>query len=183
VEKSGTSRAMLALRIGVLAALTLIGAVFAYRHIADASSQGPIPAAKRDREAKDASRRFGRRAPKPSDTRAPRPAQSSTPGWEKGIVDDDESPSSDYAIRNRWVGTVHGSDVVVFAGASASDASQGLVVVQQLAGDGSASDPQAFVTPTKAGPVHVTTVHGSRVTLVADDGTTFTFDAATLRFD
>jgi len=39
------------------------------------------------------------------------------------------------------------------------------------------------VTPTKAGPVHVTTVHGSRVTLVADDGTTFTFDAATLRFD
>src|SRR5207237_7439676 len=53
METIRRSRATIALRVGVLAALTLVGAVIAYRHIADASSQGPIPAAKRDREAKD----------------------------------------------------------------------------------------------------------------------------------
>ena len=182
MERSGTSRTTLVLRIGVVAALTVLGAVFAYRHIADASSQGPIPAAKRDREAKDASRRRNDRAPKPSDTRAPRPASSATPGWQRGIIDDDESPSSAFAIRNRWVGRVRGGDVAVFAGASASDGTQGVVVVQQLADDGSAGAPRSFDTPTRAGAVHVTAVQGSRVTLVAEDGTTFTFDAATLRF-
>ena len=183
MEKSGTSRATHALRIGVLAVLTLIGAVFAYRHIADASSQGPIPAAKRDRESKDASRRAGRRAPKPANTRAPRPPASPTPGWQRGIIEDDESPSSAFAIRNRWVGTIDGDDVAVFAGAAASDATQGVVVVQRLSADGSASPPRGFDTPTKDGAVHVTAVRGSRVTVVAEDGATFTFDLSTMRFD
>jgi len=182
VEKPGSSRSTLVLRIAVLGVLTLIGAVFAYRHIADASSEGPIPATKRERESKDASHRTGARAPKPSDTRAARPADGPTPGWQKGIIADDESPSSAFKIRNRWAGTVRGGDVVVFAGARTDDDSQGVIVVQQLASDGSASTPTAYDTPTRSGAVHVTEVKGSRVTLLTDGGTTFTFDVVTMRF-
>jgi len=182
METIRRSRATIALRVGVLAALTLLGAVVAYRHIADASSQGPIPAAKRDREAKDASRRGNGRVPKPADTKAGRPSPGATPGWEKGIVSNDESPSADYVVRNRWSGTVRGKQVVVFAGASASDAAQGVVLVQQRSDDGSADAPQPYVTPSKAGAVHVVAVQGTRLTLEADDGTSFAFDVATLHF-
>jgi hypothetical protein len=182
METAERSRRIRILRVGLLTVLAITGAVFAYRHMADASSEGPIPAAKRAHMDTDAARRKQARAPKVADPSVARPSPGAV-AWEEGIMADDESPSRDYLVRNRWGGTVQGRQVVVFAGASASDATRGVVLVQVVSADGGSSPPRAFDTPSASGAVHVVAAHGSRLTLAADEGARFVFNVATLRFE
>jgi len=87
-------------------------------------------------------------------------------------------PGSLYRFENRWVMETPGRAIIVYAGASATDPTQGLVVVDSsprgIGGD--------FPTPTKSGAVHVADADGQRLTLVAADGTAFIFDVAALTY-
>ncbi len=39
-----------------------------------------------------------------------------------------------------------------------------------------------FLTPVKAGTTHIVDANGTQLKLVAEDGTSFTFDVSTLKF-
>jgi len=75
-----------------------------------------------------------------------------------------------------------GVSIVMFAGSSVTDPTQGVVGMRKdNPSDG--SKPSTLVnTPGKHGFVRITAVNGSVVSLVAKDGTTFTFDYDTLKF-
>jgi hypothetical protein len=181
MERIRRSRASIALSGGLLALLAIAGATVAYRHIADASSQGPIPADKRARLDHEAASRGHRRAPK-SDPSAARPT-SAPVAYETGIVDDDESPSREFVVRNRWGGTVHGHRYIVFAGTRTSDASLGVLLVQEVTADGGAGAPRPYEAPARTGALRVVSVRGAELTLSADDGTGYVFDMIELRFE
>lgn len=87
-------------------------------------------------------------------------------------------PGSLYSFENRWVMETPARAIIVYAGSSATDPAQGLVVVD--------SSPRGvggtFPTPTKSGSVHVVGADGQRLTLAAADGTTFVFDVAARAF-
>jgi len=185
MEDKDRSRRSTAIRIGSVAALMLVAATLAYRHVtADASSQGPLAPGKRERlDTEAASRGHGFRAPKPADTSAGRPAYSGPVTWDTGIIADDEPPTRDYVVRNRWGGNVEGGQVIVFAGALASDETQGVVLVQRVSSDGASSAPVPYQTSIRSGALHVTSVQGPRIMLATDTGTRFVFNLASLRFE
>jgi hypothetical protein len=78
-----------------------------------------------------------------------------------------------YSIQNRWYGTLNGHLIGVYAGALADDGDRGMVYVIQWL------DPRLehrYLTPLRAGPVHVVAEQNLRLTLVSTNGTTFYFD-------
>ncbi|MHB8644335.1 MAG: hypothetical protein ACYDAR_00940 [Thermomicrobiales bacterium] len=91
-------------------------------------------------------------------------------------------------VSNEWFGTVNGQPIAVFAGTDSTwdargivyDSGQGYVAV----GVGKITDNNyhEYLTPTKHGGVKITAVNGTMVSLVAEDGTTFTFDLDTRTF-
>ncbi len=182
MERKGRSRASIALRVAVPVVLAVLGATVAYRHIADASSQGPIPADKQERADRDLAGRGHTRARKPADPNAARPA-SSPATYETGIVADDESPSRDFVVRNRWGGSVGAHRYIVFAGARSSDLSQGVLLVQGVTAEGGAGAPEPYDAPVGGGALHVVSAEGARLTLATDSGTSLVFDLAALRFE
>jgi hypothetical protein len=78
--------------------------------------------------------------------------------------------SRDVTIQNRWQAILNGEPIQVFAGALYEDSQQGLIIVLFPSPAG------RFYTPTGAGAVRITAESGMRLTLLADDGTTFYFD-------
>jgi hypothetical protein len=181
MKRNRRSRASIAVSGGVLAFLAIVGATLAYRHIADASSQGPIPADKRARLDHEAATRGHRRAPK-SDPNAARP-RSAPVSYDTGIVNDDESPFREFVVRNRWGGAVQAHRYIVFAGARTSDASLGVLLVQEVTSDGRAGAPRPYEAPARTGALRVISVRGAQLTVSADDGTRYVFDMIALRFD
>jgi hypothetical protein len=99
-----------------------------------------------------------------------------------GIFEDVIGPFSpqEMIVTNAWQDRVNGQWVQVYAGASADDPTQGLVavLVQPL----SASTGSLHATPSRAGAVRITSAHGSLLTLTAEDGSIFVFDASTRQF-
>jgi len=182
MKRNGRSRASIAVRVGVLALLAVIGATVAYRHIADATSQGPIPADKQARLDRDRATRGHGRAPKVADPNDLRPT-SGPVAYETGIIADDESPMREFVVRNRWGGTVQGRRYIVFAGARTSDPTQGVVLVQEVTSAGDSSAPRPYDTPGRTGAVQVVSLQGSRLTLATDAGARVVFNMATLRFE
>jgi hypothetical protein len=88
----------------------------------------------------------------------------------------------DLVIENYYAAYANDVLFVVVAGSVKGDAERGFVgVATTQVKHGLVSDNRSF-TPTKHGSVHITAVNGSLVTLVATDGTTFTFDYATYTF-
>jgi hypothetical protein len=182
MERIGRSRASIAVG-AVVVLMAIVGATVAYRHIAaDASSEGPMPANKRARLDCEAASRGHRRAPKAADPRTERPT-SGPSEYETGIVNDDESPSREFVVRNRWGGKVQGHQYVVFAGARTSDASQGVLLVQEVTADGEASEPDPYEAPPGTGALRVVSVEGARLTLSTDSGTRYVFNMVALRFE
>jgi len=182
MERIGRSRASIAL--GALVVLTaIVGATVAYRHIAaDASSEGPMPANKRARLDREAASRGHRRAAKAADPRTERPT-SGPAEYETGIMNDDESPSREFVVRNRWGGKVQGHQYIVFAGARTSDVSQGVLLVQEVTADGGASAPVPYEAPPGAGALRVVSVEGPRITLSTDADMRYVFNMIALRFE
>jgi hypothetical protein len=85
-------------------------------------------------------------------------------------------------MSNHWQNTIGSDFVIVSAGVSAEDASQGMLVVMRVSGDRIKFTRNVFLTPQKAGTVQVTAANGTLLALQAANGTQFTFDAATNTF-
>jgi hypothetical protein len=85
-------------------------------------------------------------------------------------------PSFAFTIQNRWQAILNGEPIQVFAGALFEDSQQGLVIVFGVSSGG------RYNTPTRAGAVRITEESGLRLTLLADDGTTFYFDVPSRLF-
>lgn len=91
-----------------------------------------------------------------------------------------------YFTTDKWIATINGKQIVVEAGAINQDVVgilpkpwQGIVFVR------SDDDPNFggfFLTPVKAGTTHIVDANGTQLKIVAEDGTTFTFDVSTLKF-
>lgn len=80
---------------------------------------------------------------------------------------------------NSWSITANGQDLLVYAGADGKNHQQGVVIVYWKS-DG---HDNWVPTPSAHGVVKITDAQGTTLTLSALDGTTFTFDAATQKFD
>ncbi|MHB8646452.1 MAG: hypothetical protein ACYDAR_11760 [Thermomicrobiales bacterium] len=107
----------------------------------------------------------------------------STPVILTGIFELGENPyrRGQPAI-NEWFGSLNGKAVAVYAGYLYSDSTQGLVGVATSQPDGTSDTYQEYLTPKKDGFVRITAVNGTQVSLIAKDGTTFTFDLGTRTF-
>jgi hypothetical protein len=90
--------------------------------------------------------------------------------------------SGDFKDTNLWVERLPDRNIGVFAGGDGyiGDPTQGLLVIIIKSPDRVPIGPvETYRTPTKAGPVTITDAVGERLTLQAEDGTTFYFDVAT----
>lgn len=110
-----------------------------------------------------------------------------------GEIDDHPNGLSGYKIMNAWYQRSGERSITVYAGArrvllqeeseraqqAVYDTSQGIVWTRGAPGLGRWG---TFDTPGKHGPVRVVDAVGERLTLVAEDGTTFYFDARTGQF-
>lgn len=83
-----------------------------------------------------------------------------------------------YVIENVWFGLRDGEKINVYAGIHSTDPAQGLVHVFRFNG-GTETD---YLTPIKAGSVHIVKGQNDRLVLLSTDGTTFYFDVPTLQF-
>lgn len=85
-------------------------------------------------------------------------------------------------VANRWVEASANPDasIAVFAGALKQDPSQGVLYVWP--GPASSSPGGFYVTPSKSGSIHITNADGHRLTVLAEDGTTFIFDTNSRTF-
>jgi hypothetical protein len=102
-----------------------------------------------------------------------------------GILDDVQGalPTSTAGLLNAWQGRAGGGFVPVYAGATAGDGEQGVVVVVTLEDDRHPTLGQQLVkTPSRSGALRVVAANGSLLTLQAEGGASFTFDAAARRF-
>ncbi|MGI8690100.1 MAG: hypothetical protein ACR2M3_16095 [Thermomicrobiales bacterium] len=101
-----------------------------------------------------------------------------------GIVDSRQNPfHRKQAVENSFFGSLNSEHVAIFAGASEDDLMQGVIgVATGQEGSNSEDAYQEYLTPTKHGWVRITAVAGTQVTLVAKDGTPFTFDLNTRTF-
>lgn len=117
------------------------------------------------------------RAPK-DPVKAPAAPPQSDAAPPRGIIAEGQAPfsSQDAVIRNQWQDVVDGAWVHAYAGALASDRSQGLVIVVRRPLDGSAITGDRYLTPTKAGAVHFVTANGLQLVLRSQSGGQLTFD-------
>ncbi len=108
-----------------------------------------------------------------------------TPTVVTGIIKNVVPPThSDAYVDSEWRGIEGNLLTVIWAGELQSDFDQGVVLVDQidLSGPYVYKAPKEIRTPTKHGSVKITTVNGMLLTLQAEDGTIFTFDASALAF-
>jgi hypothetical protein len=87
---------------------------------------------------------------------------------------------SQYTVVNSWLTTNRSRPVVVFAGALAGNAEQGVVVVVGCVG--TVENPHsvhAYPTSAKDGALTLTASHGSELTLRATNGAVYLFNART----
>ncbi len=88
-----------------------------------------------------------------------------------------------YLFENVWVENKANKIIEVYAGKITDDPAQGLVIVDELNPDSSPlPGGGVYVSPEKHGSVHIIDATGERLVLQAQDGTTFIFDVAALKF-
>src|SRR5512145_2130783 len=91
-----------------------------------------------------------------------------------GITKDCESAfSHTMDITNCWFGFIKDEYVSVFAGTFEGDIHQGILTVSRI----SRSRAETYKTATQHGTITITEATGTRLTLTAQDGTIFIFDA------
>lgn len=157
----GTRGQRLWIGLGAGAALLLVGALVGSRAGA-ASSAGPSP------------------------TPPSAVSEASPPPIPTGIIDLGPSSAGPVSptiltMTDRWQQLDSKGDLLqAIAGADAQNGNQGEVVVQTLETTNwnVVGSQQIYPTPTKDGAVAITAVDGSSLTVVAKDGTTWTFDVA-----
>jgi hypothetical protein len=89
-------------------------------------------------------------------------------------------PGSFNETNSWWTGTASGAHVIVWAGASATDFHQGLLVVGSYEGENVVARSWLTVkVPASGGAVKITGAKGKVLTIVAANGSTHTFDSVT----
>lgn len=103
----------------------------------------------------------------------PSPGDNAPPYVPKeGIFEPAEDILAEWDFVNYWVGHVRDQWVSVYAGSQDADPTQGGVVVAPYG-----PPPGQFLpTPVAAGSVKIVSAQGTRLTLLAADGTTVVFD-------
>jgi hypothetical protein len=85
-------------------------------------------------------------------------------------------------ITNHWQDTIGSDFVIVSAGVSADDPTQGMLMVLRVSGDRATYNRQVILSPQKSGALNVVSSNGPILTLSSASGTQFTFDAVTNTF-
>lgn len=100
--------------------------------------------------------------------------------WPEGIFADSEAPApgSVFLGSNRWVGTVAGRSVAVYAGHAGDNPATGRLMVVTAASDMSV-DSSHFVDLPGSGALHIMSANGTTLTIVDDQGGRHSFDAST----
>jgi hypothetical protein len=106
-------------------------------------------------------------------------AASASPKWPEGIFADSEAPapSSVFLGTNRWVGTVAGRSVAVYAGRAGDNLATGRLMVVNAASDMSV-DSSRFVDLPGSGQLRITSASGSTLTIVDAQGAEHMFDVS-----
>jgi hypothetical protein len=96
--------------------------------------------------------------------------------WPEGIFADREAPApgSVFLCTNRWVGTVAGRSVAVYAGRAGDDPATGRLMVVNAAADMSI-DSSRFVDLPGSGELRITSANGTTLTIVDAQGGEYTF--------
>jgi len=104
------------------------------------------------------------------------PAEPAPPKWPEGIFADTEAPapSSMFLCTNRWVGTVAGRSVAVYAGRAGDDPATGRLMVVNAAADMSI-DSSRFVDLPGSGELRITSANGTTLTIMDAQGGEYTF--------
>jgi hypothetical protein len=112
------------------------------------------------------------------------------------IIETNFSPlNSYYKIMNQWVAKIGDTHIIVYAGGQQSDSASGDTLMNNLSWPGvvvvSISDKSGrilpekggvFLTPQNFGAVRIVNAEGTILTLVANNGSSFSFDAADQKF-
>jgi hypothetical protein len=116
-------------------------------------------------------------------TRALAAAGPAPQKWPEGIFQDGEAPASGSVFlgRNRWVGTLAGRSVAVYAGRAGTDDTIGRVLVT-TAGPTMALESAYMRDLPGSGALVVTSAQGGLLTLTDVRGGTHVFDLAAERF-
>ena len=83
---------------------------------------------------------------------------------------------------NHWQDAMGGEYVLVSAGVSADDSTQGLVMVVRVSSDRQLINRNFYQTPTKNGEIKIIRAVGSDLVLQAADGSQYTFDVLANQF-
>lgn len=111
------------------------------------------------------------------------PSGSEAQPWPEGIFETRQAPLSRlYVIENHWNRERGSSHLKVYAGALATDPSQGLVVVTVTSADLKQQQQEVFLTSERAGALRVVAARGAVLSLVSERGQNFTFDIDALSF-
>ena len=88
-----------------------------------------------------------------------------------------------YHFANWWQGVVAGSGYQLLAGATASDQTQGVVLLIRSSPSGAFRYDQVFVTaPSRDGSLRVVSVDNGMATLMTSNGSGLTFDISQRKF-
>ncbi len=105
------------------------------------------------------------------------------PAWPEGIFEDGEAPApgSRFLGTNRWVGTVAGQSIAVFAGQSGEDPSMGRLLVI-TAGPSMSVQSGNTVDLPGVGALRVAAASGGTLSVMDSRGVAHAFDAAAARW-
>ena len=106
------------------------------------------------------------------------------PGFPIGIYDGPGGMIHSWEgnMTNHWQDSIGSDYVLVSAGVSADDPTQGLVMVVRVSSNRQQYNRTFYQTPIKGGAVSVLNANGTDIMLQAADGTQITFDAITNQF-
>lgn len=114
---------------------------------------------------------------------AAEPAEPIAPKWPEGIFADSEAPAPGtvFLCTNRWVGTVAGRSVAVYAGRAGDNLATGRLMVVTAAPDMSI-DSSDFVDLPGSGALRITSADGMTLTIVDAHGAKHAFDVSSLNW-
>jgi hypothetical protein len=118
------------------------------------------------------------------------------PSGDGVILETNFSPlNSDYRVKNQWYANFGDKFTIVFAGGQQIETADrdkllddlswpGVLVVNVTDSDGKilANEGGKYWTPVNAGPIRIVDAIGSKLTVVAKNGTAFVFDVSTRQF-
>jgi hypothetical protein len=137
-----------------------------------------------ERQVQEEARREAAGRAKPADPRALRPKSELGPPLKTGIAElSAPFPAAEYVLDERaWQDVGPTGVTTVFAGALGADHAAGVVVVVTSTGGGEPVSARAYRAPVQAGALTLAVARGSMLTLRAESGRTFLFNAATREF-